>query len=162
MIKLVSELDHPPVVGKFYLVYCGFQMNTATWVPLIGPAHEDHEIGVDRVHYHIDVRFLPLTKDKRPKANVQHAMGSIPYPESFSIFGLRRRKCVREMPIMPRVRQFDKLEARYMGHKARCGKCPHRGMPLGSLARDGSGEVICNGHGLRIRMSGAEGEVIKR
>jgi hypothetical protein len=164
-VKKVSELTEPPVAGKFYLVMC--VVFRGEWRPIVGPAHDDADIGVDAVHYHEDVRFSDYYDD--PVHALARVIPISQWPVvASSLPELKRRKCLREMPdqrmaksqTKPRNNWLTILEAKHVGRKVLCGKCPHKGMPLNSLPKDANGHVICNGHGLKIDMN--KQEVIER
>lgn len=174
-MQKVSEMTTEPIVGMFYLVPCA-QIRFGTFVPVIGDWHSDPDLGVKYQHLHVDVRFLveedlehqPRMNFDREFSPAQRTMGRLVTTKDQHPFAvqvtttttpiLKRRKCRRVMPEMPRLAQFD--EARQIGRKILCGKCPHRGMPLESLPQDENGHVICNGHGLKIDMK--KGEVVAR
>lgn len=165
-MQKVSELTEPPVVGKFYLVPCA-EGDYYTH-PIIPIWHDDIEIGITDSHYHRDVRFIsdedlePMSERYWGLGREVATMGNIlrSCTDGPLLITWHRRKCRREMPIMSPVRNFVALESKYVGRKALCGKCPHRGFSLESLPQDENGLVICNGHGLAIDMK--KGEVVKR
>jgi hypothetical protein len=59
MLK-VSDVP-TPIVGRYYLVPCvdafGYRGGKVTW-PVMGPIHNDADIGITFEHYHLDLRFL--------------------------------------------------------------------------------------------------------
>lgn len=153
-----------PSVGLFYLVPCVLMpvmlVNRPVWLPIIGPWHEDKDIGVASYHFHFDLRFLSRHlfdqwQGVRAMARVQPRLGHLksevlsgserdrdnPCP-----FSYRRRKMLREMPDFPRN---DAGEKEFAGVKMKCLVCPHRGMPLKHLPVGPDGTVVCNGHGLK-------------
>lgn len=159
-MEKVSELKHEPVVGKFYLVECGYYRGE--WRPLIGAPHDDKEyIGLALKHYHEDVRFSAGLAAYNALAYVIDT--TLVYKTE-----LKRRKCRRRMPDQRAAKGhknsefnwLDKMELAFVGRKVLCGKCPHKGMPLESLPQDENGRVICNGHGLAVCMK--KGEVVER
>lgn len=58
MNVLPMPTDHPPIVGKMYMVPCVFKNEAGLHVPVIGPHLADPEIGTDDDHIHIDIRFI--------------------------------------------------------------------------------------------------------
>jgi hypothetical protein len=176
MIERVADLKAEPVVGKFYLVPC--VPTECGWVPVIGPRHEDAEyIGFTEWHYHRDARF---TTDAQ-NAFTMPASILEPAPDAYSLIAVvcrteppteKKRKCRRRMPDFPNLIRrrvtplfpatapwMKKLEEAYAGQSAKCGRCPHRGMPLNGLpVKDGA--IICNGHGLKWNVE--TGEAVRR
>lgn len=170
-MKHVTELNHPPKIGTAYLVDVALLSNGLT-MPVIGDPHSDPDLNVDFEHVHPDPRFMsvflmrklgvqPRNTPELKTTFEQSALGAIRPTRSLGetyTFVLRTdcrpRVCVREMPEFPWVKNYawQDLHLNYEGRKVKCGKCPHRGMPLGSLPQDENGHVICNGHGLRIDM----------
>ncbi len=161
MIEKVSELKTEPIVGKYYLVEC-VRWKGKEWRPLIGPSHTDPEIGIHARHRHYDLRFMSLRlPTQRPLFGLQpeqRALGNI-YYEQLEPVVLRKMMCKRRMPDFPyadgtghRIRIVHLVELKFVGRKVLCGKCPHKGMPLESLPQDKDGNVICNGHGLKINL----------
>lgn len=66
---LVDTLTAPPVIGQVYAVRCVWHRSTQThngisapwmWLPVIGHAHRDPELGphASARHYHFDFRFI--------------------------------------------------------------------------------------------------------
>ena len=170
-MKKVTELTEPPIVGKFYLVPC-VEGAWGDYVPIIGEPHTDKELFVDFKHLHRDVRFLPLLSRRCGNLTLEEtALGKIMtvtdkpfwHRETNGQIIWRKMKCRREMPKFPDTTQFvqyNKLHESYIGKKVKCGRCPHRNMPLESLPQDKDGNVVCNGHGLKINM--IEKRVVQR
>jgi len=171
MIQRVSELTTEPIVGKFYLVECALWYDE--WTPIIGPKHNDKEIGIPSEHYHKDIRFMPSGTFAAPYKRLQEAGPSAELnysllPGQITCIKTKRMKCLRPMPLLipsafpnPKAHKiFRKLDRMYVGRKVLCGKCPHRDLPLESLPKDENGHVVCNGHGLKIDMN--KGKVVKR
>jgi nitrite reductase/ring-hydroxylating ferredoxin subunit len=79
---------------------------------------------------------------------------------------LKRKICRRVMPDFPmqitsagRPVWQKKLERAYKATNAKCGRCPHRGLPLNGLPVKDD-KVICPGHGLQFNVK--TGEMIPR
>lgn len=166
-----DELKTPPVVGKFYMVPCIWAGRE--WWPITGPQHEDAEIiGFKTQHRHYDLRFVsPLQMDRLcergwwkralhwPDDAVQTEKSDGDAHSRVCIkIGTpryRRLKCWREQPPyqidgVARLMWVAPLEQKLASAKVKCGKCPHRGLPLESLPRvPGTDIVTCPGHGLR-------------
>lgn len=155
----VDSLTAPPVVGQFYLVrtvLIRFFTATKEW-PVIGPAHEDGEIGgLSIPHHHLDWRFIPASEAmlERRYGYVLNAQDGGPLPKPI----LRRRKCVRAnlawyIPWNRLEGPVEKVRRVYAGRQ--CTKneggfvCPHRHAPLGSI-KPHDGVIVCPLHGLRI------------
>lgn len=130
-------------------------------VPILGPMHEDAEhINFPEPHWHVDWRFVAESnwrcmpesyafggRDRFAAARVVIAKNTGP------IFRVQRR-CRRGHVLFPRdlAGWMRGLEASMAGQTARCGICPHRGVPLaGAPVIDGA--RVCPGHGLRWRVS---------
>jgi hypothetical protein len=69
---------------------------------------------------------------------------------------LRPLVCQREQPAYRLMKYADRppwlalMDGHFSEARVKCGKCPHRGLPLESLPREpGTDIVICRGHGLR-------------
>lgn len=170
-MEKVSEMTTEPIVGKFYFVPC-VESRYGGFLPVIPIWHEEgaYAPSIDS-HYHFDVRFFTenqLSSRYNFSSKAEATMAGIAR-ETPTILGRaiknkevvwRKLKCRREMPNMPRPFFFSKIEKDFIGRKALCGKCPHRGFPLESLPKDANGMVICNGHGLKIDMN--RKKVVKR
>lgn len=162
--------DEPnPQVGAFYWVPCVDYFPHVSTVkpqrmPVIGPWHEDADIGVADYHFHYDLRFLnPEDFDVWYMARVHPSKCSVrgnPFAPNIiraPIITHRRRKMLRVMPDMPKqekTSQFPKwqkaLETKFANHNVlQCRTCPHRGMSLDGLPVAPDGTVVCNGHGLK-------------
>lgn len=163
MVERVEELKSPPIVGVVYLVPC--VRREGAWLPVTGPRHEDRDIvKFDFEHWHYDFRFVP-TKVFRSMtwegARAPHGCVLITddgagkrLPDVGSQVEYRRMKCRREAPAYPTERAETRwlvgLRDAYADKRVKCGKCPHRGLPLESLPREpGTDIVTCPGHGLR-------------
>jgi len=163
MIQKVTELTSEPIVGKFYLVPCIYV--DGQLVPIIGQPHADPELGIDIVHYHHDTRFgelddfligtsVQIAATRFPKEEV--AIGVVT-PQSWADASpkLQKLQCRRSMIEFPDRdrKKYEIFHKKYVGQSVKCGRCPHRNMPLESLPQDGQGNVICSGHGLKIDMN---------
>jgi hypothetical protein len=171
----VENLWPPRVI---YLVPCVqvVRMTGTRWTPIIGPWHEDADIGVEQYHYHFDARFLPQSEivlyrdhtcgEARILARVQsrrsivgeHHAGPDNVPPAITYRKRRMRRAMLEFPDNTTIK--PKLEKQFAGVKMKCLLCPHRGMPLNGLPVDAKGHVVCNGHGLKWDV--ATGEMIPR
>lgn len=155
-MEKVSEMTSEPIIGKFYLVECVeyiFPSGYREWCPVVGKPHEDTDLGISAVHYHIDSRF----KIGRPK--LDYSLGAVLPVEHVLNHELKKLKCKAPFGYYYFNHRWCKpFEEKYAGRKAICGKCPHKGFPIESLPKDESGLIICNGHGLAIR----NGVVVKR
>ncbi len=153
-------------LGKFYAVP-SVRVNTwngfSGWLPVIGPKHEDHgPVNFPWPHFHIDWRFASTYAFKCASEwrnqGPSFAYGSVlQCPDSYGRIvieegpTLKRMKCKRELPKYPddkAVRWIARLEQEFACTKLVNGKCPHRGIPVESMIRDGD-VLTCPGHGLR-------------
>lgn len=157
-LQKVSELDHEPIVGKFYLVECIW--HGGIWKPVAGPKHNDPDLQVFYNHHHTDMRFLSEREFVAPSPETQilHVLHGH-YDSGKREY--RKMLCKRRMPEFTPPRKtpefYKEFQKEYRGKKA-CSVCPHRGMPLDSLPKREDGTIICNGHGLAIK----GGVVVKR
>jgi hypothetical protein len=152
-------------VGRFYRVPCA-RHNRGSWLPLIGPIHEDREIiGFKPVHVHVDSRFVgdtPLYPTDMLKLGKPLSLTSYWSDVDAVLPGLQfqamRRMCRRQALCWQPVKFTRELEAVYQGCRiGPDGICPHRGIPLAVGARLQDGSTVCVGHGLRWS---AEGELL--
>lgn len=158
----VRDLKSPPEVGRHYLVDCIAIKphpqdaderdwdRLTTYLPVLGPAHDDREFGITVQHYHLDQRFLPaIVLAEAGPFYVVHAgdpkeLWSEPrlfecfrtnFPTRVSLPGLTE-KCVKE----------DRRAVKKDG----AWHCPHKGTYLGNLTVS-RGCLTCPMHGLRIK-----------
>lgn len=156
-------------VGRFYMVeavrvidWHGFH---GIWLPIIGPKHEDADvIGFDAVHWHVDWRFASQRVVDRilsiPTSRGTSSVYAWPVsdPDGWNRKAidqgpeLRRMKCKREWPAMPWEKLnrawLPKLAAKYACARLKNGKCPHRGIPVSEMKREGD-ILICPAHALK-------------
>lgn len=169
--RRIEDLDEPATVGALYNVPMVRLLIPSRWcewifkdlVPVIGSRHEDAEfISFPQEHWHIDWRFVSAREfvrvsraaRRRPPVEVQV---SKVITVDMVTGGICRhvRKCRRlpvEFPYLINggraVPWIGALEHAFADQNARCGICPHRGIPLaGQPVKDGA--RVCPGHGLR-------------
>lgn len=168
MIPKIEDVEKP-VVGSFYMVPCVYRgLWRPKYWPVIGPWHEDADLGVPNHHFHYDVRFFGgelwnhLTDQLRyqSRSHTAYVLGKVlsnpvGLGEEYPLFP-RRMKMVREMPEFPseewhggKSKIAMKLESEFKDVKMKCLTCPHRGMSLKGLPVGADGTVVCNGHGLK-------------
>lgn len=185
-VQLVSELTEPPVVGRTYLVPAIWMSRgvgaAEMWWPVHGSQHDDVEFfNFPHQHYHVDQRFLTLRhlrvigvyEDIRGMGPIERSFATPVHGAFAHVVGhplrselppepqLRRMRCMREMPPVPRQFRESKLvvdmHAHFAGRTAKRGRlglvCPHRQYPLGQCVPDASGVITCPLHGLRVRAS---------
>lgn len=120
-----------PVVGKVYL------RPSVDGVPILGKPHADFDylIAVPS-HWHVDTRFCEFDKDKVLR---HHSDQYIEY---------REFTCLRSevLPLDTR-RMLAALNIAFAGQPTKCGKCPHRGLPVINGR--------CAGHGLCFMEDGS-------
>ena len=174
----VSELTEPPIPGVRYRVPM-VRIDRADlppgWWPVTGPQHEDSEhILFPNQHWHPDLRFLTngqvicltelygsfklgdLYEERTEGAHKAHS--HVILAQYVRGFVVRPRLCRRLQPVYPRFRigfsWLPALEAAYKDRELKdCRRCPHRGVPLGSLPRDDQGRAVCPAHGLRWNLT---------
>lgn len=144
-------------IGRFYRVPCVqtakplFGKPVGTWIPVIGPEHEDAEfIEFPEVHWHIDWRFVSARSFEWYSDDWRVLNWPISMKNTSGIVARKLLRCKRPMPVhdQSRIPWLRQLEAAY----ADCSLpksmiCPHRGLPLaGCPIRNGV--VICPGHAL--------------
>jgi len=150
-------------IGEFYrvpAVRVDDWSRYSGWLPVIGPMHEDAEIvGFHWQHFHIDWRFVSerLWRYWRdfPKAG-SHFGRPLQCPDTRGqrviLEGpvLRRLKCKRDPGVFPRymAKWVPALEAKFACARITNGVCPHRGIPVSAMHREGD-VLTCPGHGLQ-------------
>jgi hypothetical protein len=161
-------------LGKFYEVpavlvnvWNGFR----GWIPVIGPKHEDAEIvGFPYTHFHIDWLFASARTFNNACRSMDqsYVYGSVVQcPDSFGRAVIeegptpRRMKYKRELPEYPvnKAKWIPALEKEFSCAKLVAGKCPHRGIPVAAMLREGD-VLTCPGHGLRF--NAITGELMPR
>jgi len=171
-LQRLQDLTEPPRVGEKYLVPCVQVMGNPAiqrhyefiaavnglpvrdlkpWFPILGPAHDDADLGVPQDHHHLDLRFIRNT-EMRLITNYFSELFFRVFTVDVILGGpeLRPRPCLRDQPLYPcdrphaapgsltsmldQVRSqppwLPDLEAKYEGRCASKGICPHRGAPL--------------------------------
>lgn len=154
-LQRVDRLKEPPVIGQAYLVPTVFGQwhhLLRDW-PVIGLKHDDIEhLNFDKVHYHLDTRFLRVREELLDGAvhRPLHARNNAP----LGSVKLARRTCIRAPLSFGGPADFTvKFQTHFAG--TQCGKgkrgwvCPHKHFPLGSIEPI-DGVLNCPLHGLRI------------
>lgn len=185
------DLETPPVIGEIYLVPCISMYIGKTreyeFVPIIGQAHSDPELGNDSWHGHLDVRFA--TDDEIRKythvdpIKIRNASTNLNF--DIPIFSLHVQQpkieevskvCVGEcLDLRSCMRSDSWMINRYVPnydlhtvmeneqeHKKldlKCKICPHRGVQLNSVAPT-DGVLTCPGHGLQWSIT--TGELVRK
>jgi hypothetical protein len=160
-VEKVTDLKTEPIIGKFYLV--PHVLWRYWWVPIIGEPHTDADLGISATHYHYDLRFLaddelfdPIRPNRNNVTREESTLARVLTDNAFRPgVEFKRRKCRHRMADfkwLPEIASYRRFHDAYIGRSVKCGKCPHRQMPLESLPRDAAGNVICNGHGLKINL----------
>lgn len=193
----VEELDHPPVVGETYLVkiacHSKFKGDTLMgkimgsiaghWYPIFADPHIDPEFleseknapfnfhlegEHNRLHYHVDYRFLDdcemlaigvwslhpdsptwpvLTVDLKKSEEVQIKHAPL--------------VCQRNLPSSGLLNDgIDTLQDLYKEQRMECLRCPHQNFNLAQFPIDQDGGIACPMHGLK--WSASTGELIHR
>lgn len=176
---LVETLTTPPKVGKYYRVPS--VLRGRKHVPVFGPPHTDVDLGVPELHFHVDIRFLTssdasslgldLAKFAVPDDVTSNFDFLVPVIQGYThdAIATRKMKCVRpgqnyqsprRLPNGGEIRLDNgsteatgRLED--MCEKMRvteCGRCPHRGTPLGHQPVV-NGVVVCPAHLLKWEKS---------
>lgn len=152
-------------IGRYYRVpsvYVNNWWRFQGWLPVIGPMHEDAEfVNFPWQHFHIDWRFAPerVWRGLRDWPREGSHFGSpIQCPDSFGKRVIERgpeprlMKYKRDPGAFPveRANQtwLPSLRAKYACAKLLNGLCPHRGIPVSAMHRDGD-ILTCPGHGLQ-------------
>jgi hypothetical protein len=128
------------------------------WIPVMGPKHEDAEhVKFPWPHFHVDWRYVPQRVWNRFWSNTGRHYGMpIQCPD------MRGNKVIAEGPTLRRFTlkrdggaypiksaTWRKSLGESMGcQKLMNGLCPHRGIPVSAMQRDGD-ILTCPGHGLR-------------
>lgn len=154
-LQRVDRLKEPPVIGQAYLVPTVFGQwhhLIRDW-PVIGLKHDDIEhLNFRIVHYHLDTRFLRVSKDLLRGAQYQ-PLHSRSHQELGPI-KFAQRTCLREPNSFTGPPDFVlKFHSAFADRQCGKGKrgfvCPHKHFPLGSIEAI-DGVVTCPLHGLRI------------
>lgn len=174
MVAHADKLQREPVVGNYYMVPCVRVLRSLKVIPfppglwpVIGPLHDDKDLGIIQRHWHFDARFLTghqfsflshnaTNVDRIFKVVLCGTDSTGRAMPNVSGVNIIRRRCMRVNPPFPKTRidGFAKLQDDMAGLKVTCSRCPHRGLPLESLPRvPGTNEVICVGHGLRYDLT---------
>lgn len=153
-------------IGRYYRVpavlveeWWGFR---GGWIPVIGPMHEDAEIvNFPWQHFHIDWSFAPRELWKlwgNNRYQGEHFAHPIQCPDTLGHKVIQRgpelrlMKCKRDAGRFPidigMKRWLPKLQAKFACAKLVNGVCPHRGIPVSAMHRDGD-ILTCPGHGLQ-------------
>lgn len=157
-MEKVTELQEPPVVGRFYLVSClPHQIEEKTiMVPVFPHVHQDRELGTPRNHVHYDWRFIADDLKHHlydgtktiPVKNIRGKSTEITYHWIPTI-------CLRmwegadpngfqESGDWPSVTGLDEI---CRGLVRKGNVCPHKGFPLDSAIKRPDGSVVCPLHG---------------
>ena len=151
------------IVGKYYSVpavrvneWWRFQ----GWLPVMGPMHEDAEfINFPWHHFHVDWRFVSEKLWRFHKdwpAEGSHFGTPIQCPDRRGnpviLEGptLRRMTYKRDPGPFPvaKGKWLPRLQERFACARLTNGLCPHRGIPVSAMHREGD-ILTCPGHGLR-------------
>lgn len=162
-IQKISDLNEPPVVGKWYLVPClevdkimnidwnTYMSDQEAWmdclpyikrerklIPVYNIPHSDIESGQSQVHYHADLRFIgglgyTIDLERRP----------LEYNYSKPVFV--PLKCTSKFDEVVKISSIADL-CRERKLKANM-KCPHKGYNL-NQCQVINNRVICPMHGL--------------
>ena len=130
------------------------------WLPVIGPMHEDAEfVNFPWPHFHVDWRFVSWQLWRRlsdvPARN-HHFGRPVQCPDRHGnrviLEGptLKRMTYKRDPGHFPRecARWIEPLEQSLACAKLINGLCPHRGIPVSAMHREGD-ILTCPGHGLQ-------------
>jgi hypothetical protein len=150
-------------LGKYYRVpavlvneWRGFE----GWIPVMGPMHEDAEIvNFPWQHFHVDWRFVRADiwntwKDWRVPGG--HFGTPVQCPDTRGAKVIDRGPELRLMKYKRDPGPFPDrgtswvhlLRKKFACAKLINGTCPHRGIPVSAMRRDGD-ILTCPGHGLR-------------
>lgn len=150
-------------IGRYYRVpavlvndWWGFN----GWLPVIGPMHEDAEIvNFPWLHFHIDWRFAATEvwkcwRDHRVPGG--HLAMPIQCPDRDGSRVINRGPEPRLMKYKRATDAFPQVHVSWravLQRKFACAKlvngvCPHRGIPVSAMHREGD-ILTCPGHGLQ-------------
>jgi len=151
------------VIGKSYRIPCiqvdGFGGVSGGFIPIIAGEHEDAEIiRYPYQHFHVDWRFVSERVFKyyadrgesRVFAHVILREDLHGRPVAIGQPVIKLRKCRRSLPAYPHALAFwnKELATKFACAKLINGTCPHRGVKVSEMMRDGD-ILTCPGHGLR-------------
>lgn len=153
----MSDLSENKIeVGKFYNVPCAaiYRGNGKFigYVPIIGEAHKDKQIGVDFSHYHIDGRFSSqndyYTTDEYGKTNGVISLKPIGDVLAFcKRIEIKKRKCKRLTTGInppPSAKKYWDWYRTMVGKSCKGKKCPHLGVDM----FEENGKLVCPLHKL--------------
>lgn len=181
----IDEIKSPPVVGETYRVPSVRRGDV--FVPVFGPPHTDVELGNPLLHFHVDIRFishedaqavgLSLMDFEVPRYSAPHTF-SLPAISGSRNEVVRHRpmKCIRRgndyrsPQVIPcgdtinlTVGSLEKtglIEDMHENDRVtKCGRCPHRGTPLGHQPVT-NGVVVCPAH--LLKWDKATGKMIRK
>lgn len=182
----IDELASPPVVGETYRVPSVRRGDV--FVPVFGPPHTDVELGQPLLHFHVDVRFLAAADAEYIGFNLDdfdvHGRDggfafTVPTTQGYRNEVVKNRvmECVRDGPNyrvpmeLPGGIVVDSIKVGTLAQAGlvedqcesmsvtKCGKCPHRGTPLGHQPVV-DGVVVCPAH--LLKWDKATGGMIRR
>lgn len=182
------ECNTTLIVGQYYLVPCikisavmlthGMyrKLNCMSWVPIWPQVHNDADIGFPEEHFHVDWRFISdediryITTsaygEKFRNALVEDMLAStillVIIKNAVQAGPIdRTQRCHRDRLTWPGHHKApERLEPKYKDTKLKCGRCPHWGFDLSTVAPDKNGIIQCPGHGLCFRAD--TGQVVSR
>jgi hypothetical protein len=144
-------------VGKTYNVRCIELLNkndvVFAVVPIIGELHRDPQFGADKMHYHIDGRFVanncPIPHENGKTNHAVWADAINEYYPSYKIGNIvyKKLKCKRESTgIIPPVKgKYQDWYSSFVGQSCKGKKCPH----LGQEMIEENGLLVCPLHNLK-------------
>lgn len=112
------------------------EVPTIQGIPVLLPPHDHPEFGTPGQHYHVDFRYC---SDQPRQDRVIH---SDEKPIMLSLELIRHNYTIQSGALA--VVHF--LSEKYKGERAKCGKCPHKGLPIMN--------GLCTGHGMAFNTAG--------
>lgn len=168
MTPKITEFVGVPEIGQFFLVPTlrGEWCNRKGIWPVLGPMHEDAEfLQFPHDHWHLDARFMNVAEWRHAARysvtrSADSSVAALPLMKNLLSHGDEiywQRRAYRRHFQYPLTKvsvqqHFQRLHAQFEGVIAHRGEhglvCPHRGAPLGSIAPNERGHIVCPLHGL--------------
>jgi hypothetical protein len=150
-LNIVTELNGPLTIGKFYLVPCvRILKHGENWLPVLGEKHGDPELGSSFEHYHFDLRF-PTAKIAERYFFLKDGLqlsGKV-VNDSKILLGpeLKTKRCSRTTtgiywPTAQKNETWLAFWAKYENEILHdCRICPYRGLALKNIVPDTDGKI---------------------
>lgn len=152
-----------PIIGKIYLVKCVRSKRPFVigkhyqWCPVFGEKHHDKELYLEKIHYHIDWRFMPQKYLEEHHQNYQNKGWYLGIQNTYFYSPMMEYEIEEERYLPLEYLQdfehfpdhsFDELLELYKNVKMKDMICPHKKANLKSCKVEND-IVTCPCHGLK-------------